>query len=217
MFLGVPLLFPAMLSMIPKAAVNATLIFIGIQSMLATSIFERVLLVFTETRYRPINKTYSRLRPDVTNLYTGIQIGLVVGCWACTGLVGIAFPFFVTSLVVFRWHVLPGWFSEEELKALDELEAEDKFEDCQPAASIFSARSSVLSTVGLQVVEDYQEDPEPGNDDHSFASSLNGVSPPSLDLKGAACESQPVQECSGSVCTRMISGPAFMDCSTPRE
>jgi hypothetical protein len=214
MFLGVPLLFPTMLSMIPKAAVYATLIFIGIQNMIGTSIFERVLLVFTETKHWPIDHVYSRVKPYVMTLYTGIQIGLVIGCWALTGLVGIAFPLLVASMVLFRWHVLPEWFSDDDLNDLEELETEDGNSSVHwPAASAFSARSSVLSIGSFQGVGDQQEaDPEPGHDDHS-----SGASPKaSLDLEESSRKTRPVQGGSAE-CARMISGPAYMDCSPPRE
>jgi len=228
MFLGVPLLFPRMLSMIPKAAVNATLIFIGIQNMIGTSIFERVFLVFTETKHWPIDHVYSRVKPYVMTLYTGIQIGLVIGCWALTGRVGIAFPFLVASMVPFRWHVLPEWFSDDDLNDLEELEEEDDDSEVHwRAASAFRARSSVLSICSFQGVEDQQEaDPEPGYDEPGYDEpgydepgydELRRAFPPSpLDLEESSAKNRPVQEGS-AVCARMISGPAYMDCSSPTE
>lgn len=217
MLLCFPLLFPFALSLIPKAAVSATLIFLGIQNVIGTTLFERVLIMCMEPENWPLKQAYSRVEPQVMALYTSIQIGLVAGLCICSSLLGLAFPFFLASLVPFRWLVMTGWFSEDDLNTLDELDVTNEEE--QPwltghdshrqnsRSSIgFCAKSelnttfflwaSEFSPVAVQQVFDRRD------------RSNSGVA--TVDCTGDSDDMQ-----GGSFVSRMISGIPVLNCSGP--
>jgi len=129
MLLGFPLLFPSALSVIPKAAVSSTLIFVGVQGVQSTQLYERCMLMLTERKHHPVDRTYSRVKPAIMHTFTAIQVGLVAACWVCSGVLGLAFPFFVASFVPIRWKLLPQYFSEEDLSALEEEEDDESSSD----------------------------------------------------------------------------------------
>jgi len=126
--LGLPLAFPSLLSPIPKAAVSSTLIFVGVQGVMSTQLFDRVLMIITEKKHWPTDRPYSHLKQEKIFLYTAIQASLVAASWMCNALLGLAFPLFVASLVPFRWLVLPKYFEDKDLVALDDMELEEELD-----------------------------------------------------------------------------------------
>eukprot|EP00931_Biecheleriopsis_adriatica_P056713 TRINITY_DN33622_c0_g1_i1.p1 TRINITY_DN33622_c0_g1~~TRINITY_DN33622_c0_g1_i1.p1 ORF type:complete len:557 (-),score=106.42 TRINITY_DN33622_c0_g1_i1:89-1759(-) len=129
MLLGLPLLFPSALSVIPKAAVSSTLIFVGVQGVQSTQLYERCMCMLMERKHHPTDRTYSRVKPAIMHTFTAIQVGLVAACWVCSSVLGLAFPFFVASFVPIRWKLLPQYFSEEDLSALDDEDDDESSSD----------------------------------------------------------------------------------------
>ncbi|CAE8636373.1 unnamed protein product, partial [Polarella glacialis] len=120
------LLTPSVLGLVPKAAVSGTLIFVGVNGIQSTRLYERCLLVLTDPHFYPKGATPTGVPLEKVFLFTLIQIALVVGCWMCNTYLGLAFPVFVGSLIPIRWRILPLFFAESQLRRL---------ETAQPAAS----------------------------------------------------------------------------------
>lgn len=155
LLLGFPLIFPSALSLIPKAAVSATLIFLGIQNVIGTTFFERVLLMFTEMEHWPLKQASSGVQPQVMTLYTSIQMGLVAGCCICSSLLGLAFPLYLASLVPFRWLLMTSLFSESDLDTLDEI---DVSHDEQEQLCLRGHGSDLRSSIGFIARSELEDD-----------------------------------------------------------
>ena len=101
--IGLPLLAPSLLERVPKAAVFGTLIFVGIDGIQSTQLYERVLLIATDPRFFPKTGPFANLPASTMHLYTLIQLVLVVGCWMVNADFGLYFPLFFISLIPVRW------------------------------------------------------------------------------------------------------------------
>mmetsp|Transcript_23755 Transcript_23755/g.44888 ORF Transcript_23755/g.44888 Transcript_23755/m.44888 type:complete len:249 (+) Transcript_23755:684-1430(+) len=117
--IGLPLLAPSCLQSVPKAAVFGTLIFVGVDGIQSTQLYERLLLMATDPRFFPKAGPFAHLQASTLHLYTLIQICLVVACWMVNANFGLYFPLFFLTLVPFRWFVVPWFFSKQSLESLD--------------------------------------------------------------------------------------------------
>lgn len=120
--IGSTLLLPRLIECIPAAAVDGTLIFVGIEGLFTTQLWERFLLIFEEPALYPRTVTYTGVSPLKMHAFTAIQLICWTGCHGLTflpGLVGLSFPVVVASLPLIRIFLLPKCFSEQELAMLD--------------------------------------------------------------------------------------------------
>ena len=115
--IGLPLLAPSLLEHVPKAAVFGTLIFVGIDGIQSTQLYERILLMVTDPRFFPKTGPFANVPLSSLHLYTLIQIALVAACWMVNADFGLYFPFFFISLVPVRWRLGPCFASScQDLK-----------------------------------------------------------------------------------------------------
>lgn len=119
LMIGLPLLTPTLLQSVPKAAVFGTLIFVGIDGIQSTQLYERCLLMFTDARFVPKRSVFGTVSLGTIQLFTLIQIALVVACWMVNTYFGLYFPLFFMSLAPLRLFVIPWFFSEKDLQTLD--------------------------------------------------------------------------------------------------
>ena len=115
----VPLLYPALLEPIPRAAINGVLAYVGVEGILSTTLWSRALLLLSPSASFPA----SLLEVGVgrVHLFTVLQLLLLGGCWAINlSPIGLCVAFLIVALVPLRLSLLPKIFAEHELAALDE-------------------------------------------------------------------------------------------------
>ena len=116
--LGLPLLFPALLQSIPRAAINGVLTYVGVEGILSTTLWQRVLLLVSPAESFPPRLLHLGL-PRV-HAYTIIQLLLLGCCWAINlSPLGLCVAFLIVALVPLRIKLLPALFSAAELAELD--------------------------------------------------------------------------------------------------
>lgn len=116
--LGLPLLFPALLQPIPRAAINGVLAYVGVEGIISTTIWERTFLFFTPTSSIP--PSLAKIGSRRIHLFTLLQLVLLSACWVVNlSPLGLCVAFLIVALVPFRLKVLPSLFTAAELAALD--------------------------------------------------------------------------------------------------
>jgi hypothetical protein len=122
-FMG--LVVPSVLELCPEGVVNGILAFVGLQGILpgtGNQLIDRVVLLITHPSEFPESSApYAQLPWHRIHLYTGIQLACLTACWGMrfTGPFSLAFPLVIVGFVPLRLYVLPKYFSEAELAALD--------------------------------------------------------------------------------------------------
>ena len=127
----VTLLIMPIISMIPKAVLSGTFLYMGVSGLGDNGLFDRACGMLMEPSRRPVLWLGGTEKPDwaqqVTR-YTLTQLACVTVIFIISlncflGLNGppisIAFPFFIAALVAIREKILPKFLSEEELEILD--------------------------------------------------------------------------------------------------
>lgn len=117
--IALPLLQPAVLTILPASAIAATLIFVGLAGVRETQFYERSLLVFTEPRRFPADATYTAVGVCRMHFFTLIQLVCLAATWVLNVYCPFAVSFWIVLLIPFRWYMLPLLFSAEELVSLD--------------------------------------------------------------------------------------------------
>lgn len=132
------LVVPSVLELCPEGVVNGILTFVGLQGILpgtGNQMIDRCVLLLTspdEFRASKSNAPYANLPWRCIHVYTMVQLVCLAACWGMrfTGPFALAFPLVVVGFIPFRLLVLPKFFSQEELDALDsEGEPEKKHEE----------------------------------------------------------------------------------------
>jgi len=113
-----PLLYPHMLTFIPHAAISSTLIFVGLQGMVGTELYARLLLVISDPNLYP-QCDYTKVPFKKMHLYTLTQILCWAGCWVANLTLGLAFPAWIACLFPIRAYLIPKLFTKDELSKLD--------------------------------------------------------------------------------------------------
>ncbi|CAK9062447.1 Band 3 anion transport protein (Anion exchange protein 1) (AE 1) (Anion exchanger 1) (MEB3) (Solute carrier family 4 member 1) (CD antigen CD233) [Durusdinium trenchii] len=144
--IGLPLLMPTLLQSVPKAAVFGTLIFVGIDGIQSTQLYERCLLMLTDPRFVPKRSVFQSVSLGTIQIFSLIQIALVVACWMVNYYFGLYFPLFFISLAPFRRYLIPCIFSERDLKHLDHS-LDDR--DTSAKAPGFTRQSSIFKDMCL--------------------------------------------------------------------
>ena len=119
---GVPLLLPGLVHLMPRAAIDGVLAFVGMEGIVETQLWRRLLLLVTPAAGYPPSLRQLR-RPARIHLFTLMQLALLGLCWAINlSPFGLFVSFLIVSLVPAREHLLPGLFSAAELAVLDPAE-----------------------------------------------------------------------------------------------
>jgi hypothetical protein len=116
--LGLPLLVPSLLQMIPRAAINGVLVYVGMEGILTTQLWRRVCLLISPRASFP--PRLLRLGVPRVHLFTLLQLGLLGACWLINlSPLGLCVAFLIVALVPFRIVAMPKMFTPSELVALD--------------------------------------------------------------------------------------------------
>lgn len=126
--IGVPLLLPGLVRLMPQAAIDGVLAYVGVEGILETQLFQRLLLVATPHSQHP--PAHQRLRVASVHLFSAMQLTLLGLCWAINlSPFGLFVSFLIVALVPAREHVLPSLFSAAELAVLDQVIAVEAADD----------------------------------------------------------------------------------------
>ena len=116
--MGLPLLSPGLLKLIPEAAIDGILAYVGYEGIVSTDLYSRVLLLCTPRCNIPTR--YAGLPLRVLHGFTAIQLAMLALCWAVNlSPAGLCVAFVVLSLIPLRERLLPRYFSTEQLAVLD--------------------------------------------------------------------------------------------------
>ena len=122
--LGLPLLFPPLLEVIPRAAINGVLAYVGVEGILSTTLWQRALLLITPPASFP--PRLLRLSLPRVHTYTLMQLALLACCWLINlSPLGLCVAFLIVALVPLRVTLLPKFFTSDELAVLDAETAAD--------------------------------------------------------------------------------------------
>lgn len=119
------LVIPSALELCPEGVVNGILTFVGLQGILpgtGNQLIDRIVLLFTAPSEFPDSTApYAHLPWRRIHLYTMVQLACLLTCWAMrfTGPLSLAFPLIIVGFIPLRLKVLPKYFTEDELAALD--------------------------------------------------------------------------------------------------
>ncbi|GAB5355694.1 hypothetical protein AAMO2058_000227500 [Amorphochlora amoebiformis] len=114
------IVFAGIVELIPVAAADAVLIFVGLEGIFDTRLWRRLPVLVTPSE---------DVDPDHGNAwaarkFTLLQLAVVGAGWGLNETpIALAFPLVIASLVPIRFYVLPIMFTKEELQILD---AEDE-------------------------------------------------------------------------------------------
>ena len=144
------LIFPSVLEFCPEGVVNGILTFVGLQGILpgtGNQLIDRCVLLVSSPSEAPKSMApYSHLHWQRVHLYTFVQLTCLAACWGMrfTGPFALAFPLVVVGFIPLRLLVLPRFFSEDELLALD---AEGEPEQNGESSSSIETLTSVEEVV----------------------------------------------------------------------
>jgi len=113
---------PDVLGLIPAAAVEGVLIYIGLTGIFNTQLWQRIILLLSDWSLYSPKMPFASVKPTRMHLYTLLQLSAIIISWIIQSLpptVGLVFPLWIMSLVPARILLLPRIFSLEELHVLD--------------------------------------------------------------------------------------------------
>lgn len=118
--------FLSVLKMIPTAALSGMFLFLGFASFSENSFAERMALLVTQPKLRISTSSFFDKVPfETVRIFTYIQMGILVVIFAVTLTPAVmVFPLLIGLLVPIRSLLLPRYFEDAHLLALDPL---DKF------------------------------------------------------------------------------------------
>merc|ERR1719469_1016257 len=123
------LVLPSALELCPGGVVNGILAFVGLQGILpytGNQLIDRcVLLLTAPSEFVKKSAPYSHLPWRRVHAYTMVQLTCLAACWGMrfTGAFSLAFPLVIVGFIPLRLYVLPKFFTEDELAALDSEDA----------------------------------------------------------------------------------------------
>jgi mannitol/fructose-specific phosphotransferase system IIA component (Ntr-type) len=126
--IGSSLLFLPLLKNIPMPVLFGIFLYMGVASLTGNQFFDRLKLWFMDSTFYPATHYMRRVKTKKIHIFTFIQLlGLIVLWVVKTSTVALLFPVAIAALVPLRSLLMPKWFSEKELEALDsEEEVEDE-------------------------------------------------------------------------------------------
>lgn len=118
LFIGFPLLFPATVHVLPEATIAGLLAYVGVEGILGTQLWKRLLLLVTPQSMHP--RRYRMLNLTEIHLFTFLQLFMLLLCWLVNlSPYGLCVAFVVVALVPTRNYILPMMFSEKTLSVID--------------------------------------------------------------------------------------------------
>ncbi|XP_035660515.1 anion exchange protein 2-like isoform X3 [Branchiostoma floridae] len=130
--MGITMTLQPVLRRIPLAVLFGVFLYLGITSLAATQIFERIGLMFMPPKHHPSSVRYVRkVKTRKIHIFTVIQLVFITLLWIVKSTqAALAFPFLLILLIPFRNHVMKKFYTETEMEALDaESDGDDDDED----------------------------------------------------------------------------------------
>ncbi|NXH19067.1 B3A3 protein, partial [Bucco capensis] len=127
---GLSIVMGNMLRQIPLAVLFGIFLYMGVTSLTGIQLYERLLLIFMPSKHHPDHIYVVKVKTWRMNLFTCIQLACIVLLWVVKSTVAsLAFPFVLIMTVPLRRFVLPRFFHDRELKALDSEDVEPNFDE----------------------------------------------------------------------------------------
>ena len=137
---------PRMINLLPAAAVEGTLIYIGLTGIFNTQLWQRCMLMLSDWRLYSSSMPFTSVRPLTMHAYTCLQLGAIATAWLIQALppaLGLIFPLWILCLVPLRIWALPRLFTMDELHVLDPgSEALDRIGAVDATGGAAAAQSS---------------------------------------------------------------------------
>ncbi len=129
LLIALSLLLLPLLKLVPMAVLYGLFLYMGIVSMSGNQFFERLQLWLTDPALYPSTHYIRRVPLRVIHAFTAVQLAGLAVLWIVkTSVLGILFPLFLALLVPVRL-MLPRWFREDHLEALDAEEEPEEEEE----------------------------------------------------------------------------------------
>ncbi|XP_078259387.1 anion exchange protein 3-like [Rhinoraja longicauda] len=127
---GLSVVMSKVLRLIPMAVLFGIFLYMGVTSLTGIQIYERMLLMFVPSKLHPDHVYVTKVRTWKMNLFTCIQLFCIGVLWAIKStIISLAFPFVLILTVPTRRYLLPKFFREQELMALDSDEIPPNFDE----------------------------------------------------------------------------------------
>uniref|UniRef100_A0A8C3T0Y0 Anion exchange protein n=1 Tax=Chelydra serpentina TaxID=8475 RepID=A0A8C3T0Y0_CHESE len=127
---GLSIVMGNVLRRIPLAVLFGIFLYMGVTSLTGIQLYERLLLIFMPSKHHPDHIYVVKVKTWRMNLFTCIQLACIVALWVVKSTVAsLAFPFVLIMTVPLRRFLLPRFFQDRELKALDSEDAEPNFDE----------------------------------------------------------------------------------------
>uniref|UniRef100_A0A8C5QWV0 Anion exchange protein n=1 Tax=Leptobrachium leishanense TaxID=445787 RepID=A0A8C5QWV0_9ANUR len=127
---GLSIVMGEMLRQIPLAVLFGIFLYMGVTSLTGIQLFERLLLILMHPKHHPEHPYVVKVCTWRMHLFTCLQLSCIVIMWVVkSSPASLAFPFLLILTVPLRRFVLPRFFHERELKALDAEDVEPNFDE----------------------------------------------------------------------------------------
>ncbi|KAH0621199.1 hypothetical protein JD844_022257, partial [Phrynosoma platyrhinos] len=127
---GLSIVMGNVLRQIPLAVLFGIFLYMGVTSLTGIQLYERLLLIFMPSKHHPDHVYVVKVKTWRMNLFTCIQLACIVLLWVVKSTAAsLAFPFVLIMTVPLRRFLLPRFFHERELKALDSEDAAPNFDE----------------------------------------------------------------------------------------
>lgn len=127
---GLSIVMGEMLRQIPLAVLFGIFLYMGVTSLTGIQLFERLLLILMHPKHHPEHTYVVKVCTWRMHLFTCVQLSCIVLLWVVkSSPASLAFPFLLILTVPLRRFILPRFFHERELKALDSEDVEPNFDE----------------------------------------------------------------------------------------
>ncbi|XP_040214002.1 anion exchange protein 3-like [Rana temporaria] len=127
---GLSIVMGEMLRQIPLAVLFGIFLYMGVTSLTGIQLFERLLLILMHPKHHPEHPYVVKVCTWRMHLFTCVQLSCIVLLWVVkSSPASLAFPFLLILTVPLRRFILPKFFHERELKALDAEDVEPNFDE----------------------------------------------------------------------------------------
>ncbi|CAH2305344.1 anion exchange 3 isoform X2 [Pelobates cultripes] len=127
---GLSIVMEEMLRQIPLAVLFGIFLYMGVTSLTGIQLFERLLLILMHPKHHPDHPYVVKVCTWRMHLFTCVQLSCIVLLWVVkSSPASLAFPFLLILTVPLRRFILPRFFHERELKALDSEDVEPNFDE----------------------------------------------------------------------------------------
>jgi amino acid permease len=112
------LVLSVVIELIPKAAADAVLIFVGLEGIFVTTLWKRMYVLVTSDDDCGLD-----VDPNAARRFVLLQLLVLAAGWALNvSPAGLAFPLVIAALVPIRVYLLPRLFTSRQLMILDDEE-----------------------------------------------------------------------------------------------